>query len=156
MKLMLHSLKWRLSQSGPEQRFQDREITKCLSAKDFLYRLLKYVMLTTVETTCWLNWLHAWNRHFYVPGLHFRDPCQLQKGTAFMELESSATSVLYIASSQQITFFSLPGSNSIKEIFYSHRLCNLIFPVSQLLTAEWSSLGVSHCEYRGRKLSTNY
>lgn len=58
-----------------------------------------------------------------------------------MELESSATSAPYI-SSRQITCFSLArGSKNVTEILYSSRLGHLIFPLSQLFTAEWPLLG---------------
>lgn len=67
------------------------------------------------------------------PELHFTASSQLSKGTAFMELESSATSVhFYIVYSQQTMRFSLAcGFKNITEIPYGYRLGHLLFPLSQ-------------------------
>lgn len=68
-----------------------------------------------------------------VPEIKFVASCQLPIGTAFMELESSATSVhFYIVSSQQTMCFILAcGSKNIIEILYGYRLDHLLFPLSQ-------------------------
>lgn len=70
---------------------------------------------------------------FLVPEINFVASCQLPKGSAFMELESSATSVHFdVVSSQQTTCFSLAhGSKNITEILYGYRLGHPLFPFSQ-------------------------